>query len=403
MKRLTHIVPDILCLSTMLVTLASAEITNEMPMLCGSDTLTVDLGTLHVGENRTVSYSVTNSTEKLLVIDEIESSCDCMTVLEHPFSIEPQDVGKVLINIFGEKDGSYAFAVALQFEDGSQRYLVAQVSVKEKSALKEAPATVTMAPPRVGKKWYPGKPKPIAPEVLRRVTRNNASSLYTTLKDVRSSVLNGDIRVVDLRSEQKFRQCRLPGSLNMTPVEARTKAFLKRGPVLLVDEGWGRTDTERACAAIQKAGNADCFILFGGINIWVHNGNNTEGPGISLGKIAVVSPREFLSVRGLDSWVIFTESGQSHEKARKWLPESIKEIPATGTQLRRLLLLDDTKVTNNLLSGNTVLFRLEGGIAAIEKEYRKMTAMRYTQTHTTSSKISTKRWQVLKSGCGCGS
>ncbi len=399
----THVpFPVIFCLLAVIFAIASTTRAKDMPVLYGSDTLTAEIETIHVGENRTVSYAVTNSTEKLLIIEDIESSCDCMTVLEHPSQIEPQGVGKVRINLFGEEKGTYAFAVALQFEDGSQRYLIAQVIVKEKSTLKEPPASVSMAPPRVGKKWYPGKPKPIVPEVMRRVTRSSDRSLYTSLESVQSRVLNKTIRVIDLRTSDKYQRCRLPDSLNMTPVEARAKSFLKNGQVLLVDEGWGRRDTERACAAIRKAGNAGCHILFGGINAWVHSGNRTDGPGISPGKLTVITPREFLAVRGLDSWVVLTENETTIKETQRWLPETVAALPELNSSAKRLLLLGSTHELNNRLPENTVLFTLEGGIAAIEEEYRRMTAMRYTQTRKTSSRISSKRWQILKSGCGCG-
>ena len=391
-----------LSLLTAFISIAPASSAEEIPLLYGKDTLAADIGTLLVGENRNVSYSVTNTTDKLLIIEEVESTCDCMTVLEYPSQIAPQGEEKVLINLFGEEEGKYAFAVALQFNNGSQRYLVAQVSVKEAEAKEKARPEATMVPPRVGKKWYPGKPKPIAPEVMRRITRYSENSLYTTLNDVQSSVRKRAVRVIDLRSAESFRQCRLPGSLNMTPVEARTKSFLRKGHVLLVDEGWGRKDTERACIAIRKAGNSDCHILFGGINAWVHNGNRTEGPGTAPEKLAVISPSDFLSVRGLDTWVVLDDKKTSFERTRKWLPETVAGLPDFKNSPKRLLLLGKNKNTLKNLPENAVLFSLKGGIAAIEKEYRRMTAMRYTQTRTTSSRISAKRWQILKSGCGCG-
>jgi hypothetical protein len=341
----------------------------------GVDAVVADLGSLSVGENRLHLFAVTNRLRTAMRLLKVETSCDCLTVVEYPQTIAPGKVGEVLMNVYGEKPGAFAFAAAFQLADGSQRFLVAQVVVGGQSGAPRETTPGTAAAPRV--------------------TRSRDRTLYRTLSEARDDVLEGRVRVVDLRPRAAFAQIRLPDALNMTPAVARSKGFLRRGPVLLVDEGWGCDATERVCSAIRAAGNTECSILLGGINAWVRDGARFSGLGKRVGDVTRISPREFLGVRGYDDWVVAGDV----EQTRRWLPESVPVDTVVVDPWQRVLVVDAAAIPEGLTAA--CVYTLDGGIAALQREYRDMTAMRNSHTRTSSRRITGKRWEVIRAGCGC--
>ena len=362
----------------------------------GPDACVADLGRMAVGENRTRDFAFTNATPAALRVRAVEPSCDCLTVLDYPGELAAGAVGSVVVNVFAEKPGDFAFAVALEFEGGAQRYFVTQVTVAPAAPAAAAP---DVAPGRVSKALRLGAARPIDPEVLQRVARTRDRSLYRALDaDLVKSIQAGAWRVVDLRGEAAYAAHAIPGALNIPAAAVPTKNFLHRGPVLLVDEGWGGAATERACRGLRAAGNEESAVLLGGMAAWVQHGGALSGAAPSPAALQRLTPREFLGVRGYDDWVVAQASTNAAAVARL-LHEAVPLADVRPKPWQRVLLLEGDVAPPP--AAGAVCFSLQGGIAALEREFRDMTAMRHSQTLSTARKVTGRRWEVLRSGCGC--
>ena len=362
----------------------------------GPDACVVDLGKLAVGENRAYEFVFTNATPEVMRVRAVETSCDCLTVLDYPVEVPAGALGQTTVNVFAEKPGDFAFAAAMELETGAQRFFVAQVTVVPASPVAAAPA---VAPSRVSRAWRPGGARPIDAEVLQRVVRNRDRALYRSLDEALvTAVRGGTCRVVDLRGEAEHAAQAIPGSLNIPPAAVPVKAFLLRGPVLLVDEGWGGNAAERACSGLRKAGNAECAILLGGMAAWVQHGGALCGAAPSPKALQSLTPREFLGVRGYDDWLVAYAVADPGAVARL-LHEAVPLSEVRPEPGQRVLLLDSEALPP--LAAGAVGYQLRGGLAALENEFRDMTAMRHRQTLSTTRRVAGRRWEVIRAGCGC--
>lgn len=367
------------------------------PALFGPDAQVVELGTLAVGESRLQLFAWTNATPATARVRAVESSCDCLAILDYPRELESGAVGLVIVNVFGEKPGDFAYAAALELEDGTQRFFVTQVRVPAPAGV-ALPAPL-LAPSRVARTWRPGAPQPIDPEVMRRVTYARDRALYR-LPDTAllAAVRGGAIRVVDLRAAEAVAAQSIPGALNILPSAVPEKGFLRQGPVLLVDEGWGGVTAERACRGLRAAGNGEAAILQGGMAAWARLGGALTGTAVAPASLSQISPRAFLGVRGGDDWVV-AYGGTNAAAAARLLHEAVPLAAARPAAWQRLLLLDGDATPP--AAAGAVVFHLQGGLDALAREYRELTAMRHSQTLSTTRQVTGRRWEVIRAGCGC--
>ena len=362
----------------------------------GPDACVANLGQMTVGENRVHQFSITNATPAVLRVRAVETSCDCLTVLGYPLEVAAGGVAETAVNVFAEKPGDFAFAAVMELEGGAQRFLVTQVAVVPAAG---ADATPAVAPSRVSRAWRPGSPRPIDAEVLQRVARNRDRALYRALDGgLLEAVREGRCRVVDLRGASEHAAQAIPGALNIPPAAVPVKAFLLRGPVLLVDEGWGGPAAERACAGLRQAGNAESAILLGGMAAWVQHGGALTGTAPSPKGLQSLTPLDFLGVRGFDDWRVAYTATNSEAVAR--LLHEAAPLAAIRPESGQRVLLLDGDVPPPLPAG-AVGFCLRGGLPALENAFRDMTAMRHRQTLSTTRRVTGRQWEVLRSGCGC--
>lgn len=379
----------------MLASVAWAGSTNHaaiVPDHPAADTVTVELGLLRVGENRQHVFVFTNTTDRMLTVMKEETSCECLTVLSYPAELPPGAAGELLVNVFGEKAGDFAFAAALEFDDQSQRYFIANVRVES-----VGPASATSVVESLARSLPPAG-------VIQRAILARDRSLYTPTADARTVVDLKSARVVDVRPAEAFAGLHIADAMNIAATDASSKPFLRQGAVLLVDEGFGSAATEAACRKLRTAGNPQCHILLGGMNAWMRAGAPVQGTGGGLCALQTISPRDYLAVRGFDDWVV-TCTNVPVEVVGWLLPEAATLGGAVATDDWRRVLIVDADGKGLTAPAPTVqgaaVFWLDGGLAALEQEYRDIAAMKHSQTRTTDLRIVGKRWEKIRSGCGC--
>ena len=358
----------------------------------GADTVFAELGKMKVGENRQHVFVFTNTVNKALTVTKADTSCECLTVLSYPSKIPAGAAGEVVVKVFGEAAGDFAYAAALEFDDKSQRYFISNVDVTATGRIAGAHAPLAQALPPAS--------------VIRRAVLPRDRSLYKQLAEARVSVDLKRVRVVDVRPAEMFAGLHIAGAMNMTAADVSSKPFMRQGEVLMVDEGLGSAATESACRKLRAAGNPNCWILLGGMNAWMRAGASAQGAGTGLRAVQTISPSDYLAVRGFDDWAV-SLTNVTREAVSRLLPEATSAAGASATgDWRRVLIVDpDGKGMMKPLPvvQGAAVFWLDGGLAALEQEYRNIAAMKHSQKRTTDLRITGKRWEKMRSGCGCRS
>lgn len=120
----------------------------------------------------------------------------------------------------------------------------------------------------------------------------SAERLLQTITDRQPVVL------VDIRSEDDFLRCRIPGSINIPLAFIKTKAFLKKKALVLVSQGYDQRYMKAECRRL-KQGGFEAAILLGGIFAWRQAGGKLAGDLTALESPVPMAPRRFLSQQHL--------------------------------------------------------------------------------------------------------
>ena len=113
-----------------------------------------------------------------------------------------------------------------------------------------------------------------------------------------------DLVIVDTRSEDEFRQVRIPASINVQPYALRTKTYLKQKRLLLVHRGGTGAHLEPVCRALRGAGFVSVVILEGGLRFWSQRVGPLAGDRIAQRSLGRMSPAEFAREGRSDRWLV---------------------------------------------------------------------------------------------------
>ncbi len=138
-----------------------------------------------------------------------------------------------------------------------------------------------------------------------------------------------DLVLVDVRDESYFESFRIPGSINIPLFALRTKTFLKRKQLILINKGFMYGPLEQECRNLKDSGFTRVSILKGGLQYWKQKGAPLEGDVFAQKKLNEVSPREFFSERNYDSLAVVDVSEAMGPEARQLMPGA-KSLPYRG-------------------------------------------------------------------------
>lgn len=149
------------------------------------------------------------------------------------------------------------------------------------------------------------------PEKLADSAANVASPPVATTADPDCAISAADAHrqwqskarlIVDTRRSAEWALLHIPGSLNMSPNEIRTKAFLKGRPIALIDKGENQYALGVTCAGLKQAGFADVKVVAGGFSVWRRIAP-LEGPMAKRGTDTLTA-NEFFSTQRRNAWLI---------------------------------------------------------------------------------------------------
>lgn len=210
-----------------------------------------------------------------------------------------------------------------------------------------------------------------------------------------------DFTFVDVRSPAEYDRYRISGSINIPLHQVKTKEFLKKFPVVLVNDGRSTSELEKTCGELKQAGFDRVSVLEGGLFAWRANKRALEGDPLAQAKLNRMSSIELIEEHGKPNlYVIDVSTPGKHKDLNAWLPAKIISVPikVKGDSIARiakiisqqrkqnpkgmpLLIADNNDVYDRIDAGlqksgvATVILRLDGGIQGYREHVTRQLAI----------------------------
>lgn len=129
-------------------------------------------------------------------------------------------------------------------------------------------------------------------------------NLYIRPFDIASAYQQDKLLVIDTRSKRDYEKVRIPKSLNLAPEIIKHKSFLKKKPILLINDGKSYAQLEKTASELMRKGFSSVKILDGGIKAWSKHIQQVDGQTGILSQLVYMEAKEFLSEKQHGPWLI---------------------------------------------------------------------------------------------------
>ena len=129
------------------------------------------------------------------------------------------------------------------------------------------------------------------------------------------------IALIDVRNPEDFERMHIPDSLNIPLYAVKTKVFLKRFAIVLVDEGFCHAQLVKECRHLRELG-FKAFILDGGLAAWECHGNRLVGDLFALEEIRLISPQILFQEKDYENTLVIDISPIQTKLSKQLLPDS---------------------------------------------------------------------------------
>ena len=190
----------------------------------------------------------------------------------------------------------------------------------------------------VGKHAFPDT-KPLSNSANLGIVKKDASCDPPALKKNFTSCLispmatdklriRSDFNLVDVRSPAEYGLFRIAGSINIPLHLVKTKGFLKKQTVVLVNEGRNTSELEKICGELKQSGFERVSVLGGGLFAWNAGKRGLEGDPAGLSKLNRMPVGELFEMRASsDLTVIDVSTPTKDKRMRTWLPAMVVVVP----------------------------------------------------------------------------
>ncbi len=133
------------------------------------------------------------------------------------------------------------------------------------------------------------------------------ASCIVQLQTMVGALRNNTVEVIDVRSAEAFRRVHIQGSINLPEYAIRTKHYLKKAKLLLVNDGYAYDSLIQTCQRLKSQGYKNVSVLAGGIKAWIARENAIAiDPRYHLQE-SVISPHQLMAARAETAWLFMTD------------------------------------------------------------------------------------------------
>lgn len=283
--------------------------------------------TLELGQRSTRIVSVMNESETDWNIERAMSSCDCMTIDDHPVWVPAGISAELVVTVTGKTVGSTLYHIYLhgQFGDTVSRTV-------------DLPINVVPARGGGSSGLFP----------LQLAARAREHDLYLSAEQVLA--LETDPVLVDTRSVEAFRRTSIPTAHRRDAQALRRRPADPARPVVLLDQGWGAPAAERACRRLRDTGSGAVHVLRGGLAAWIAAGGEIQGTVLNADPLIGITAEAFLPLAGYNDWCLLVYAGEETTAAMSLSDDQVVFIAQTAAEEAT-----HRAVTERVSSGETPL------------------------------------------------
>lgn len=219
-------------------------------------------------------------------------------------------------------------------------------------------------------------------------------SCLASLASIDKLRVKQDFSFVDVRTPAEYDRYHIAGAINIPLHALKTKEFLKKLSVVLVNDGHSVAVLENACVELKQSGFNKVSVLEGGLYSWRANKRPLEGDLAAQVVLNRITAEELIDVRSNSNFYVIDFSEKSNLKGlNSWLPTKIIRLKKKGDSVENIvsavarqskinslgmpiLIADDNEAYERIdarlqkSSVSLVLLRLDGGV----KKYREHVA-----------------------------
>lgn len=175
-----------------------------------------------------------------------------------------------------------------------------------------------------------------------------------------------EIILVDVRKGSEFEKFRIPGSIHIPLFAVKTKPFLKRKPLVLINEGYSYKQLEQECIRLRESG-FKAWILDGGLYYWRQKGMPLTGDAFAMQGLNRMPSRELFKEKDYENWLMIDVSPSTRPRSRSLIPRLIS-VPFRRNEKEFIAAL------NKLIGQHKAHYRLISVLICSEKgeQYHKV-------------------------------
>lgn len=318
----------------------------------------VKLGVVATGVQTPMRFAYKNTGAQPLLVEELATSCGCLTANGLPAVVEPGET--LIVGGVYRADRPGKIEIAAQLLGGESRSLLGSYSLLGFAALAE---------------WM------------------------VSVEEAAKRHANGELIFVDVRGPARYEEGHILGSRNEQVFAVKTRPEWRDRSLVLVDEGHNPEALLVELAALREHGFTRVQILDGGLAAWVRHGLPFEGPRTEAAEVAMISAAAFTRASTAADWRIVDWQDLP---SRPLLVQAL----AQGGVISYLVVAQsnaDYQHAERLLGSQKAarLYYLDGGAAQLAA-FRETQAALAAHTGQTFQTISEPRTLGARSG-GCGS
>ena len=326
--------------------------------------LHINLGPLQNNQSLITNIQYQSTSKTPVSITDMISSCECLTILDHPTILTPGKTEQITLEIHPNTPGERSYLIYAYCEGHKEPLSLIQLDCR-----------------------------------IFNTQQNRNLDCYVSAE----KVIGNQITIVDTRPSDAFGACHIKGSLNIPLFAIKTKSFLKHKPVVLISDPTSEHGLEAACISLkEKYGFKQVSILYGGLNGWLNAGGDVIASPRERLKISALSDREFDALASYDDTWIVDDSGVYSEL----FPNVITSDQIKSSQ-PVTYIITSTSLSNPIQVQNAVTYVYSGNIDTYTTWLNKKSVIqRGGQQAVVSSSTSIKKTTSSRSGSikrkGCG-
>lgn len=246
----------------------------------------------------------------------------------------------------------------------------------------------------------------------------SSGAAETNIIDSRQAIHNqSGLILIDLREPAKFRSLHIPGSLNLPFYSLKTKAYLKRESLVLVEGGL--TDLSDVAIKLKALGFGSVSILQHGLYGWHLVDGPLEGDLFEVNKLGLMARDRLARIKNKKDWlfVSFTQPPKGFDTGgfvvasieKSSLEAKIFEVLSLKEKDKNVLFLDHAgELQTGILvalkkAGDPRAFCLAGGMETF-LSFQNGTLPKESTARIQKSvgAFSNDHHKITSSDCGCG-